>query len=163
MQFGIPLAQLDNVLPGADLISPDWILLDSGLTVCSINNVNLLSNLNKSDEVMHVFTNGRSQDYANIGILKLFPFNVIYNPQSLAKILSLAQVLEMSCLTMDTNAAPTMMVRVSPETMMPFQQCGSGLHYYDTATNENSQSTVIPYSFLSTLQNNKEYFNRQEI
>jgi hypothetical protein len=39
MQFGITLAQLDGELTGNDLISPDWILLDSGLTVSSIKNI----------------------------------------------------------------------------------------------------------------------------
>jgi hypothetical protein len=66
-------------------------------------NINLLSNLRKSEEVMCVFTNGGSQDYSDIGTLTLFPFNVYYNPRSLANILSLAEVSEMFRVTMDTD------------------------------------------------------------
>jgi hypothetical protein len=162
MQVGVTLTQMDTVSPNADLISPDWILLDSGSTVSSIKNKTLLSDLRASEEVMRVFTNGGSQDYSEIGTLKLFPFNVYYNPRSLANILSLAQVSEMFRVTMDTNEAHTMMVHVSPNLILRFQQCGSGLYYYDTAANE-SNSNVISYSFLSTVRNNKDYFNRQEI
>jgi hypothetical protein len=54
------------------------------------------------------------------------------------------------------------MVHVRPDIILRFQQCGSGLYYYDTAANENN-SNVISYSFLSTVRNNKDYFNRQEI
>jgi hypothetical protein len=162
MQFGITLTQLDAAPPAPDLISPDWILLDSGSTVSSIKNKTLLSDLRDSEEVMRVFTNGGSQDYSEIGTLKLFPFNVYYNPRSLANILSLTQVSEMFRVTMDTDDAPTMMVHVSPDIILRFQQCGSGLYYYDTAANAHN-SNVISYSFLSTVRNNKDYFNRQEI
>jgi hypothetical protein len=124
--------------------------------VSSIKNKNLLSDLRASEEVMRVFTNGGSQDYSEIGTLKRFPFNVYYSPQSLANILSLAQVSEMFRVTMDTNEAPTMMVHVIPNLVLRFQQCGSGLYYYDTAVNDNN-STVIPYSFLSTVRRNKDY------
>jgi hypothetical protein len=50
-----------------------------------------------------------------------------------------------------------MMVHVSPDIILHFQQCGSGLYYYDTAANANN-SKVISYSFLSTVRNNKDYF-----
>jgi hypothetical protein len=104
-----------------------------------------------------VFTNGGSQDYSDIGTLTLFPFKVYYNPPSLANILSLAKVLEMFRVTMDTNEAPMMLVHGSPDITLWFHQCGSGLYYYNTANNENNQSTVSFYSFLSTVRNNKDY------
>jgi hypothetical protein len=161
MQVGVTLTHVNTTSPKADLISPNWILLDSGSTVSSIKNVHLLSDLGKSEELMRVFTSDGFQDYSEIGTLKLFPFNVYYNPQPLANILSLAQVSEMFRVTMDTAEAPTMMVHVSPDLILRFQQCGSGLYYYDTAANTNN-SNVISYLFLSTVRNNKDYFNRQK-
>ena len=161
LQFGVTLAQADPESSGTDIIiSPDWLLLDSGSTVSSVCNVDLITNLRKSKEVMHVISNGGSQDYDAVGTLKLFPFNVYFNPKSLANILSLAQVQNMFRVTMDTAEEPTMMVHLSDDLILKFTQCGSGLYYYDVK--ENS-ATVNSYSFLSTVRSNKDYFNRKEI
>jgi hypothetical protein len=92
--------------------------------------------------------------------LKLFPFDVYFNPNSLANILSLAQVQKMFRVTMDTAEEPTMMVHLSDDLILKFTQCGSGLYFYDI---KEISANVNSYSFLSTVRSNKDYFNRKEI
>ena len=160
MQIGIALAQVPEK-NGSDLISPHWLLLDSGSTVSSIRNPDLLKDIRKSDETMRVYTNGGHQDYDEVGTLHMFPFTAYYNPKSLANILSLAEVSSVFRVTMDSAADPAMLVHVGPATILVFKQCGSGLYYHDTAN--QTSSAVIDYSFLSTVAQNKEYFSRAEI
>jgi len=46
-----------------------------------------------------------------------------------------------------------------------FEKCGHGLYFLDTTktTPNNTNGTVIDYSFFSTVASNKEYFSRREI
>ena len=52
---------------------------------------------------MRVYTNGGSQDYTEFGTLKFFPFDVFYNPTSMANILALKDVANKFKITMDTT------------------------------------------------------------
>ena len=113
---------------------------------------------------MRVYTNGGSQDYSKFGTLKFFPFDVFYNPNSMANILALKDVANKFQITMDTTQERSMLVHVSNDTIIKFSECGNGLYYFDTSTIRNTnKNNVTEYSFLSTVKENKTYFHKREI
>jgi len=84
-----------------DLIPPSWVLLDSQSTVSVFRNKHLLSSVRDSDHSMKVFTNGGTQTSSMVGEVRNFG-TVWYNPNSLANILSLAEVRKKFRVTMDS-------------------------------------------------------------
>jgi len=84
-----------------DLIPPSWVLLDSQLTISVFRNKHLLSSVRDSDHSMKVFTNGGTQTSSMVGEVRNFG-TVWYNPNSLANILSLAEVRKKFRVTMDS-------------------------------------------------------------
>ena len=146
----------------SDIVPVTWLLLDSGSTISSICNPDLVQDLFSVKEPVRVFTNGGSQDYLQRGRLKLFDFPVYFNDASMANILSLSEVAAAYRITMDTSTSPSIPVHLNEDTQLIFTQCGSGLYYYDT-TEDKFKPKVSNYSFLSTVSSNKEYFTRREI
>ena len=76
------------------LVNQNWILLDSELTVHVFNNDALLNNMQQHPEVdtLILFLNGGSQELHIVG--HFGGINVWYNPNSLAKILALVQIMD---------------------------------------------------------------------
>ena len=72
----------------------DWLLLDSGSTISSVCNKQLISNLKPITTPLTVYTNGGSQTYSFTGTLNVFPLEVYYDGSSIANILSLSKVCE---------------------------------------------------------------------
>jgi len=97
-------------------------------------------------DVIEVFSNGGHQDYSKKGTLSVFPFEVYYNPNSLANILSWYRV------TMDTDMEPAMVFHLNNKVSDKFTKCGSGLYYIDTSQLVQSNDA---YAFLSTVKSNK--------
>ena len=141
-----------------------WILLDSQSTVCVFNNKHLLSNIRTSPRPLEVSTNGGPQISTLIGDIKNFG-TVWYNPDSLANILSLAEVRLRCRCVMDTALEPAIHVHKSNGTIMTFTEYKSGLYFYDvaSATNNNTNATVADYSFVLTVAGNKTRFHRRDI
>jgi hypothetical protein len=87
----------------ADTIIPTtWILLDSQSTVSVFCNKHLLQNIRTSPQKLTVSTNGGTQVSSFVGDLPNFG-TVWYNPDSLANILSLAQVCDIRTVTMNSD------------------------------------------------------------
>jgi hypothetical protein len=91
------------------LIPKHWVLLDSQSTVSVFNNPVMLKNLRKSSTPLKVFTNGGCQISHLIGDIPNFG-TVWYNPNSLANILSLAEVRKNNRVTMDMAVEPALCV-----------------------------------------------------
>jgi hypothetical protein len=74
-----------------DGIDPSWILLDSQSTISEFCNPNMLANIRISPRALRALTNGARLDSTMLGN---FPNlgEVWYNDQSIANILSLADV-----------------------------------------------------------------------
>jgi hypothetical protein len=74
-----------------DGTDPSWILLDSQSTISKFCNPNMLTNIRTSPRALHALTNGVRLDSTMVGD---FPNlgEVWYNNQSIANILSLADV-----------------------------------------------------------------------
>lgn len=127
-------------LPGDDpepIIPDSWILLDSGSTISSVCNADLVHYVYDLHTPVVVYTNGGSREYEQEGVLKLFPFEAYYNPDSIANILSMSEVSSRYRITMDSDSSSSIQVHLRDGRIVEFKSCGTGLYYYDTNPNPN--------------------------
>jgi Zinc knuckle len=155
LQHAFSLAQADHT--GID---PDWILLDSQSTISVFRNANMLTNIRPSGRVLRAITNGGHQDstmvgdFANLG-------EVWFNADSLANILSLADVRKVCRVTMDTLHEPTITVHRLDGTVMQFVEHASGLYIYKTK--EPTNDHITGYTMLNTVAAQRKLFTRRQI
>jgi hypothetical protein len=127
-------------------IDPNWILLDSQSTVSVFRNASMLTNIRPSEQVLRAITNGGSQtsnligDFPNLG-------PVWYNPESIANILSLAEVRRVCRITMDTSESPAFIVHRLDGSEMRFEEADSGLYVFSP----NDSTSVKMYTLLQTV------------
>jgi len=140
-----------------------WVLLDSPSTVSVFCNASLLTQIRPCKVPLIVLTNGGWQTSNHVGEVQNFG-TVWYNPDSLANILSLAEVRCKYRVTMDSALEPSMCVHWSDGTIMKFIEYASGLYYHDTAANiKPSSKPVSGYPFIVTVAGNKDRFHCCEI
>ena len=154
-QYAYMLAQTGD--PGID---PKWILLDSQSTISVFKNADMLSNIRRSPYVLRALTNGGYQDSNMVGD---FPNlgKVWYNRESIANILSLAEVRKVCRITMDSADEPAMFVHRLDGTVMKFLEHPSGLYVF--SCNNDTNDNVTGYTMLSTVAEQKKLFSRREI
>jgi hypothetical protein len=146
-----------------NIIPDTWILLDSQSTVSVFKNRHLLTNIRASPNPLRVHTNGGVQFSTQMGTVRNFG-DVWYNPESLANILSMAEVSKVCRITMDTFVTKAMHVHRADGSLMTFQEYSNGLYFYDAAARPNSTSThQDDYLFLNTVASNKACYTRREI
>ena len=146
------------------IVQPSWILLDSGSTFNSFCNQSFLGPI-ASCSPMRSISNGGHLDYTQAGPVKLLPLiQAHYNENSIANIVSLADVAANYRVTMDSNVDKAIFVH-APSGTLRFQQCGNGLYYFDVSktTVDGNLNSVTNYSFFSTVHSNKEHFLKREI
>jgi Zinc knuckle len=154
VQYGFMLAQ------GVSRIDPSWILLDSQSTISVFCNPDMLRNIRPSGHVLRAVTNGGSQestliaDFPNLG-------EVWFNPESIANILSLADVRKVCRVTMDSSVETAIVVHRLDGSPMRFTEHKCGLYVYDS-TNDSS-STVTAYTMVSTVAAQKRLFTRRDV
>jgi hypothetical protein len=141
-------------------IDPTWILLDSQSTISVFCNSDMLYNMRKSEDVMRAITNGGYQDSNMIGY---FPNlgDVWYNKDSIANILSLAEVRKVCRVTMDSSNEPSINVHRFDGSIMKFVEHESGLYVYNCKNTTNT--TVSNYTMVSTVATQKKMFTPREI
>ena len=134
-----------------------------------VNNDTLVSAVmmcNHQDSIC-VYTYGGHKDYHMVGNLNIFPIPVFVNPDSMANILSLQDVSKKFRVTMDTSEEMSMLVHHDPGKAYKFNSCGNGLFHMNMKDPQvvpvKVNNIVNPYSFLSTVASNKEYFTLAEI
>jgi hypothetical protein len=100
-------------------LDTSWILLDSQSTVSVFKNPDMLKNIRKSEKVLRAITNGGHQDSCMIGD---FPNlgEVWFNSESIANILSLAEVRKVCRITMDSFVEPVINVHQLDGSTMKF-------------------------------------------
>jgi hypothetical protein len=147
---------------GHNIIPNTWILLNSQSTVSVFKNRKLLSNIRQSPMTLRVHINGGTQTSTEIGTVKNFG-DVWFNTNSLANILSMANVRKVCRITMDTSLEAAMTVHRQDGSHMKFTEYKSGLYYFDTATVTKLTSPSQDYLFLNTVATNKGAYTRREI
>jgi hypothetical protein len=143
------------------LIPSTWILLDSQSTISVFKNKHFLNNIRNSTSPLKVYTNGGTQTSTLVGDVTNFG-TVWYNPQSLANILSLADVRKICRVTMDTAVESAMCVHKADGSLMKFIEYTTGLYYFDTAKT-NARKHNLHYTFVTTVNGNKSRFHRREV
>jgi hypothetical protein len=159
------LTQTENSFPHG--IPDHFILLDSDSTVSIFRNPDLLTNIRNVTKPLYLETNGGGQQTTyQMGTIANFG-EVWFNPDSIANVLSLAQVRKVRRVTMDTAQQPAFHVHALDGTgTMTFHEHESGLYLYDASTQQptNADSPlVIDYSCLQTVAANKENFTKRQI
>ena len=142
------------------------MLLDSDSTVSIFRNPDLLTNIHEVDEPLYLKTNGGGYQVSNkMGTVENIG-EVWYNPESMANILALAQVCRVRRVTLDTADQPAFHVHKADGTgSTVFAEHESGLYLHDAsvaATNATS-SSIVAYSHLQTVAENKKAFTRRQI
>jgi hypothetical protein len=139
-------------------IDPTWILLDSQSTISVFNNRDMLRNVRRSPHVLRAITNGGFQDSDMVGE---FPNlgEVWYNANSIANILSLADVRKVCTVTMDTSRSPSMDVHRKDGTIMSFIEHPSGLYVYK---GNDCSDLVTAYTLLNTVAKHKRMFSQRQ-
>lgn len=143
-------------------IPKHWILLDSQSSISVFNNPHMLTDIRVSPQHIVVKTNGGIQTSTLIGNLKNLG-QVWYNPDSIANILSLADVSRVCRVTMDTNVTPEMVVHKLDGTTMRFKQHNGGLYIYDPHDTQHHCTSHAPCTLLQTVFSNKVRFSNREI
>ncbi len=159
IDYGIMFTQVDSRY---NIIPDHWILLDSQSTVCVFKTKGFLQNIRPSPRRLHLLTNGGSQTSNMVGDLANFG-EVWYNTQSLANILSMAEVRKKNRITMDTDVEPALLVHRHDGSIMKFKEYRTGLYYYDASHANVTNSTVTDYCFVQTVKQNQSMFHRREI
>jgi hypothetical protein len=137
-------------------------LLDSQSTISVFKNASMLTNIRNSGRVLRAITNGGHQDSIMVGD---FPNlgEVWFNRNSIANILSLAEVRKVCFVTMDTLQEPALLVHRIDGSVMKFVEHPSGLCIY------KRNSTYVPvtgyssYTMVSTVAAQKQLFLHREI
>jgi hypothetical protein len=117
---------------GPNIIPSTWMLLDSQSAYSVFKDGKLLTNVRDSPRTLRVCTNRGTQTSTKIGTVRNFG-NAWFDPNSLANILSMAEVGKVCQITMDTSqeeAAIT--VHRKDGSLMVFRECKSGLHFFTT-------------------------------
>jgi hypothetical protein len=151
---------------GCNIILSTWVLFDSQLTVSVFKNRELVSNIQRSDTELRVYSNGGTQISREICMVKNFG-DVWFNANSLANILSMAEVRKVCCITMDMSYKAAMNVHHLDRSIMMFLEYETGLYYYNTgapldnpkSTSSNSQA----YLFLNSVANNENMYTQCDI
>lgn len=162
------------------------ILLDTCSTHTCTNNANFVDNLVccSKENVLTMNTNGGPCVYDKRGSFKHLPLNMYYNQNSIATVLSFWEVINIPNVFVycDTRQDTSIFV-IYLHKVYRFHVFGLGLFGFDTETdnvlplddklfasqeysvisNTYNQSFKTPFSYLSTVNNNKRFFGHAEI
>ena len=130
-------------------IPSTWVLLDSCSTVSVFKTRKYVTNIRKGDRILKALTNGGHQSSTDIADTQNFG-HVWFNEDSLANILSLAEVSKHARVTMDTDIKNCMYVHRKDGIIMEFKELNSGF-ITSMLRNKEGKLTVIVNSVMSTL------------
>ena len=151
-----------------------FIILDSASSESVFMNKKFVSAVTDvaSASRSKIITNGGDHIFPQMGCLKFFTLQVWFDASSLANVIALYDIASLPAfrVTMDSEKSKALVVYMPNGNDIVFKECGLGLYDLDTrylTTNDiYSKNTITEYSshsFLSTVQENKANFPRQQI
>jgi len=150
-------------------IDNNWILLDTQSNIDIFCNRGLLKNVRKVPDGNHLVlrSNGGSLETDMIGDVRGYG-TVWYHPDSLANILSFANVRKKFNVHMDTgpkDPAPSISVTKTNGDVMRFDERDLGLYVHDALKRKNNQlfRNSYNYVFISTISNLEQQFTKREV
>jgi hypothetical protein len=143
-------------------LNPNWVLLDSESTDHIFCNRDLLTDVKPTTdgEFLKLHTSAGTIDTHQRGLFG--SFNVWYNPDCIANVLSLAQVTDQFRVTMDTAIKNSLNVHISENHMIEFKRVIPGLYLFDTS-DVDIYKLKEAFSFLNTVSQNKSYFKKRDV
>jgi len=138
------------------------IILDTGSTFNSFFNRQLLENIQVCNGI-RAYSNGGSMDYSVNGSVQILPaLKAYYNEDSLANILSMAEVAKFYRVRMDSEQNNSIYVYISDTQYLEFTCLGRGLYCFDTVL---KPKTITPEHtcLFSTVAANKECYSLSEV
>ena len=140
-------------------LNKDWILLDSQSTVSIFSSKHLVKNIRPCEEGQSVrcYCNGGYQDTDEMATILGFG-DVYYNPDSIANILSLAQVAKLYPITFDSNEEDAFLVHKNDGSVLKFIKSKKGLYYYDVR-NAKRKETLL----LNSVDDNETLFSKRQL
>ena len=111
-----------------EMIPNEWLLLDSGSTISSIRNKDLMFDVQPLEKPLRVYSNGGHLDYGYDGSLRLMPLRVYFDRKCMANILSLSEVASKFRVTMDTSVGSSICVHINDDKVVA-TLCGGGCRH----------------------------------
>ena len=143
-------------------LNPMWILLDSESTDHFFFNRDLLRNITVAPdgEVLRMHSSGGYIDTNQRGMFGDLP--IWYHPHALGNVLSLARLGKQYTVEFNTRIENAFIVYLTPTTTLKFVCRDPGLYVYD-ATHVDLQTLHHAFQFLTTVAENKSFFQDREI
>ena len=154
-----------------EIIPKNYIIIDSASTNSCFMNEDLVMNIEKVNDQDHLelISTGGTTKFKEMATCKLIPMKVWLNRSKLANILSLKEVASIKGVevTLDTSVTNAILVHMPGGIIVPFKQYKDGLFAFDTLADKiidhKTKEEVANYSFVTTVQQNKSYFTRDQI
>ena len=140
-----------------------WLVMDSGSSINTARNSELLTDIVRVNGGMTSFTNAGSTTYSLKGTFQGM-MDFWYDPDGLANIISLARLSEVSRVVFDSSDGEMFIAYLPDGRVWNFVKSSNGLYFYDTANDPNfSNRNVTDYCFVTTVQDNIKRYHRREI
>ncbi len=148
------------------VLSDSLILLDS-CSMCSIfKSPHLIRNLGHYSTKglpsgIMIVSNGGSMECSQVGKLPGLSFPVWYHPDSIANIVSLAEMVRERRVTMDSDMENALLLHAHDGRLLRFEACGGGVYAHDL---NNKDHVVTPNLALTqTVAQLESQFTKREV
>ena len=104
--------------------------------------------------------------FGQVGLFKMIPAKMYYNPESLATVLGLKYALNVPGVTVKFDSTKSRSFEVTYNgKVYEFKECKEGLYYFDTDVDSNNKpnENVNKYSLLQSVENNKKFHTKKDI
>jgi len=166
MGFGFLQVSLFQSGARASGIHKDWVLLDTQSNCDIFMNPDLLQNIRTNPTGNLVLqSNGGELEASQVGDIPGYG-KVWYNGNSMANILSFANVRRKCKITMETGPgddSPTIVVHRTSGGPMLFKEHKLGLYVHDTKKHSSKLNKNCDYLFLTTVKQLESTFTKDEI
>ena len=139
------------------------LVLDSGSTVNTFKDRELLTNVRETKKGIDVLTNGGPAKYTLTGLFE-DSIRVWFHPQGLANIMSMKSLTDISRVTFDSSDGNAFVASFDIGRVWRFQEMPNGLYCYDlVSTNKFTNNEVRDYCLITTVDKNEKKFHRREV
>ena len=155
----------DRQLIPSSNVTPAYhrILLDSGSTINTFKDRELVNDLHTVNDGLVVLTNGGTTPYTEKGTFGAMK-NVWFHSNGLENIISLALLQEVAKVSYDSSADAAFVATFTSGHVWRFKQTVNGLFIYEHVNKNNTTNeNVLDYCLISTVGDNEKQFHRREV
>ena len=146
-----------------DSIPPFSVLLDTGSTIESFKDSELLGNIRETKERVTALTNGGSTTYCMKGSFEGI-MDVWYDPKGLANIISMKSLASVSHVIYDSSRENAFVATFADGKVWRFVEASNGLFVWNTVIpNKRNNGRVTNYCLVSTVADNEKQYHHREV